>query len=89
MSATVTVPVRLQCAVLAAGSRLRARLAGYGKAGYGKAGRSEAGQASAEYGLVLLGAAAIAMLVTSWAEQTNPVGRLLGKVMDQIVAKVR
>ena len=46
------------------------------------------GQASAEYALVLLGAAAVALLVTSWAARTNRVGRLLDAVMDQLLARV-
>src|SRR5437870_7647118 len=36
---------------------------------------SEAGQATAEYALVLLGAAAISLLVVSWATKTNLVGK--------------
>jgi Flp pilus assembly pilin Flp len=46
------------------------------------------GQASAEYALVLLGAAAVALLVVGWATQSNKVGKLLdavlGKLMDHI-----
>ncbi len=49
----------------------------------------ERGQASAEYALVLLGAAAVALLVTGWAARTNRVGRLLDGVMDQLLSKVR
>ncbi|MEA3076898.1 MAG: hypothetical protein QOF60_1806, partial [Actinomycetota bacterium] len=37
---------------------------------------SEDGQATAEYALVLLGAAAVALLVVSWATKTNVVGKL-------------
>ena len=40
------------------------------------------GQASAEYALVLLGASAVALLVTAWASRTNRVGRLLDDVLD-------
>lgn len=47
------------------------------------------GQASAEYALVLLGAAAVALLVTSWAVRTNRVGRLLDAVMDQLLDRVK
>ena len=47
------------------------------------------GQASAEYALVLLGAAAIALLVTAWATRTNPVGRLLDAVLDRLLGQVR
>ena len=47
------------------------------------------GQASAEYALVLLGAAAIALLVMAWATRTNRVGRLLDAVMDQLLDRGR
>ena len=51
--------------------------------------RDEAGQASAEYALVLLGAAAVALLLVAWATRTNRVGRLLDTVFDQLLSKVR
>lgn len=51
--------------------------------------RDERGQASAEYALVLLGAAAVALLVTGWAARTNRVGRLLDAVMDQLLDRVK
>ena len=44
--------------------------------------RRDDGQATAEYALVLVGAAAIALLVVSWATKTNVVGRLLDFVFD-------
>jgi hypothetical protein len=47
--------------------------------------RHERGQATAEYALVLLGAAAIALLLVAWATQTDTVGRLLDGVMDRIL----
>ncbi len=47
------------------------------------------GQASAEYALVLLGAAAIALLVVTWATRTNLVGRLLNAVFEQLLSRVR
>ena len=47
------------------------------------------GQASAEYALVLLGVAAVALLVMAWATRTNRVGRLLDAVMDQLMDRVR
>lgn len=50
---------------------------------------SQAGQASAEYALVLLGAAAVALLVVAWATRTDAVGRLLDGVMDQILKRIR
>ncbi|HVF32529.1 MAG TPA: DUF4244 domain-containing protein [Acidimicrobiales bacterium] len=49
----------------------------------------EAGQATAEYALVLLGAAAIALLVVSWATKTNLVGRLLDVVFGQLTSKTK
>jgi Flp pilus assembly pilin Flp len=58
----------------------------------GRLGRrraDERGQASAEYALVLLGAAAVALLVTAWAARTNRVGRLLDGVMDQLLSRVK
>ena len=47
----------------------------------------EAGQATAEYALVLLGAAAIALLVVAWATKTNTVGRLLDTVFGHLLGK--
>ncbi len=51
-------------------------------------GLDQRGQASAEYALVLLGVAAIALLVMAWAARTNRVGRLLDGVMDQLMDRV-
>lgn len=51
--------------------------------------RGQQGQASAEYALVLLGAAAVALLVVAWATRTNRVGRLLDAVLDQLLSRVR
>ena len=45
------------------------------------------GQATAEYALVLLGAAAIALLLVSWATKTDLVGKLLDAVFGQLVGK--
>ena len=49
----------------------------------------EDGQATAEYALVLLGAAAIALLVVSWATKTNVVGRLLDVVFGHLTNKTK
>lgn len=49
---------------------------------------SERGQATAEYALVLLGVAAIALLVVAWAADTNRIGRLLDSVLDSILSNV-
>lgn len=48
----------------------------------------EAGQATAEYALVLLGAAALALLVVSWATKTNIVAKLLDAVFDQLLHRI-
>lgn len=48
----------------------------------------ERGQASAEYALVLLGAAAVALLIVAWATKTDLVEKLLNKVMQAITGKV-
>ena len=48
----------------------------------------ERGQTSAEYALVLLGAASIALLVAMWAKDTNKVGDLLDAIFDNVVDMV-
>lgn len=48
----------------------------------------EAGQTTAEYALVLLAAATIAMLVVGWAQGSNAIGALLDAVMDQITSLI-
>jgi Flp pilus assembly pilin Flp len=47
-------------------------------------GHSERGQASAEYALVLLGAAAVALLIVSWATHSNKIGELFNAVLDRL-----
>jgi Flp pilus assembly pilin Flp len=44
----------------------------------------ERGQASAEYALVLLGAAAVALLIVSWATHSNKIGELFNAVLDRL-----
>ena len=44
----------------------------------------QSGQATAEYALVLLGVALIAVLVLDWARNTNMVSRLLNAVFRSI-----
>lgn len=51
--------------------------------------RTERGQASAEYALVLLGVAAVALLVSAWAAKTDGIGRLFDAVMDKLVDSVK
>ncbi len=43
------------------------------------------GQATAEYALVLLGAAAIALMLTAWASKSGAIGRLFDTVVDQLI----
>ncbi len=47
--------------------------------------RGEAGQATAEYALVLLGAAAIALILVAWAARSGKVGDLFDAVFDQLM----
>ena len=68
--------VSLQVLALDAGHRLRQRLS------------DDRGQSTAEYALVLLGAAAIALLLLAWATETGAVGRLLDAVLRNILDRV-
>jgi hypothetical protein len=45
----------------------------------------DAGQTTTEYALVTLGAAAVALLVTAWAEGTGKIGELLDAVVDRVI----
>ena len=45
---------------------------------------AQTGQTTAEYALVLLGAATIAMLLTAWAGQTNRLGSLFDAVLRSV-----
>ena len=51
--------------------------------------RGERGQTTAEYALVLLGAAAIALLIVAWTARTNRIGRLLDTILETILSKVQ
>lgn len=51
----------------------------------------EGGQATAEYALVLLGAAAVAVLFIAWAASgggAGKIGHLLDAVLDAVISKV-
>ncbi len=50
--------------------------------------RGERGQTSAEYALVLLGAATVALLIALWARETDTLGNLLETVFDSISGMV-
>ena len=49
----------------------------------------EAGQTSAEYALVLLGAASVALLIALWAKETDKVGKLLDTIFETITKLVK
>ena len=68
--------VSIQVLALAAGERLRRRLA------------DDRGQSTAEYALVLLGAAGVALLLITWATKTDKVTRLLNGVIDRVLDQV-
>lgn len=71
----LSIYVHLHTAVLAlAGARLP---------------RDERGQTSAEYALVLLGAAAIALLLVAWATKSDLIGKLFDAVLNSITGKVK
>lgn len=46
------------------------------------------GQATAEYALVVLGAATVAMMLIAWATSTGKVSSLLNKVINSIADRV-
>ncbi len=51
------------------------------------AGR-ERGQSTAEYALVLLGAATVAIVFLAWAGKTSRIGKLFDAVLDTVIGKV-
>jgi hypothetical protein len=68
--------VPLYVLALTATARLRRRLA------------DDRGQSTAEYALVLLGAAAIALLVVAWATETDKVTDLFDSVVERVLDQV-
>ena len=48
----------------------------------------ERGQTTAEYALVLLGAAAVALLLAVWATKSGKLDQLLDAVFDAVTGKV-
>lgn len=50
--------------------------------------RGDRGQATAEYALVILGAAALALLVIGWAANTSAIGDLFDAVIDSVASRV-
>lgn len=68
--------VTLHLLAVSAEERLRRRLT-----------RDE-GQSTAEYALVLLGAAGVALLLVAWATKSDKITKLLNSVLDQVLAQV-
>lgn len=52
-------------------------------------GRGDDGQTTAEYALVLLGAAGIALLLVAWATKSGAIGKLFDTVVNDVIGKVR
>lgn len=53
-----------------------------------RARRGSRGQSTAEYALVLLGAATVAVVFLAWAGRTSRIGRLFDAVLDTVIGKV-
>lgn len=70
------VLVTLQILALAETDRLRQRLT------------REEGQSTAEYALVLLGAAGVALLLVTWATKSGKITKLLNSVLDHVLSQV-
>ncbi len=51
--------------------------------------RDDRGQSTAEYALVLLGAATIAMVFVAWAGGTSRIGSLLDGVFDSVITRIQ
>ena len=56
--------------------------------GRARAGRRHGGQSTAEYALVLLGAATLAVVFIAWAGKTSRIGKLFNSVLDTVIGKV-
>ena len=50
-----------------------------------RAGSDERGQSTVEYALILLGAAAVALVVVAWVTRTDLIGRLFDTVVGSIL----
>jgi len=51
-------------------------------------GRGDRGQTTAEYALVLLGAATVALLLVAWAVKTGKITTLFNAVLDKILEQL-
>jgi hypothetical protein len=81
----------LQVLVLVHSSALRlaAPVRGLRRGQQLRSARGDRGQTTAEYALVLLGAAAIAALVITWASGTDAVGKLMDFVLGHVIGSVK
>ncbi|MFM7064234.1 MAG: DUF4244 domain-containing protein [Actinomycetes bacterium] len=75
-----SLPVRL-------GDRLRPQVRRLLHRTAGQTAHSESGQGTVEYALVLLGAAAVALLLVAWVARTDLVGRLFDTVVGKILSR--
>ena len=48
----------------------------------------DAGQTTAEYALVIVGAAALALLLIGWATKTDAIGKLFDFVLQQVKGRL-
>ncbi|QGG96521.1 DUF4244 domain-containing protein [Actinomarinicola tropica] len=79
MSASLSL---LDDAVLRCVVAIRCRVA------HAMARADDRGQSTAEYALVMLGAAAVAVMVAKWAKDTDKITQLLDGVVDSILDKL-
>ncbi len=77
-SPSLLLAVQLQLLATASLARLRSRVRA----------RGDGGQSTAEYALVLLGAASVALLLVAWATKTDRITKLLDGVVDQVLEHV-
>lgn len=49
---------------------------------------TDRGQSTAEYALVVLGAAAVAFIFITWAGGTDTITRLFDSVMDSVIGRI-
>ena len=50
--------------------------------------RRHAGQSTAEYALVLLGAATVALVFVAWAGKSSRISKLFNAVLDSVIGKI-
>lgn len=50
--------------------------------------RRQRGQSTAEYALVLLGAATVALVFVAWAGKSSRISKLFNAVLDSVIGKI-